>query len=94
MPFDNRAIAPAPQQGNMEDLHVPMYDEIIQAVCTALRDGYNMDPAQSPLAKAGVKLTPPETYSGNPNIKELELFIAGVLHWLSLNYLLGHCQDY
>jgi Retrotransposon gag protein len=45
--------------------------------------------AEPPLAKAGVKLKHPESYSGGSDIEEFEGFIANSLRWLKMNYLLG-----
>jgi superfamily I DNA/RNA helicase len=48
-----------------------------------------MDPEKSPLANAGVKLKHPEPYSGDSDLEEFEGFIANILRWLKMNYLLG-----
>jgi hypothetical protein len=48
-----------------------------------------MDPEKSPLAKASVKLKHPEPYSGGSDLEEFEGFIANILRWLKMNYLLG-----
>jgi hypothetical protein len=66
----------------------------------ALADAVDMDPDQSPLVKAGVKLKHPEPYSGGSDLNEFEgfianilrwlkSFIANILRWLKMNYLLG-----
>jgi Retrotransposon gag protein len=49
----------------------------------------DMDPEKSPLAKAGVKLKHPEPYSGGSDLEEFKGFIANILRWLKMNYLLG-----
>jgi Ty3 transposon capsid-like protein len=55
----------------------------------ALADAADMDPEKSPLATAGVKLKHPEPYSGGSDLEEFEGFIANILRWLKMNYLLG-----
>ena len=41
------------------------------------------------LTQAGVKPDHPETYTGGSDLKEFEVFIAGILRWLKMNRLLG-----
>jgi hypothetical protein len=65
------------------------YDAITQMILIALTDAVDMDPEKSPLEKAGVKLKHPEPYSGGSDLKEFEGFIANILRWLKMNYLLG-----
>ena len=66
-----------------------LYDGITQMIRIALADAVDMDPEKSPLAKAGVKLKQPEPYSGGSDLEEFEGFIANILRWLKMNYLLG-----
>jgi hypothetical protein len=54
----------------------------------ALANAADMDPETSPLARAGVKLKHPEPYSGGSDLEEFEGFIANILRWLKMNYLL------
>jgi Zinc knuckle len=65
------------------------YDGITQMIHIALADAADIDPEKSLLAKAGVKLKHPETYSGGSDVEEFEGFIANILRWLKTNYLLG-----
>ncbi|KIJ38296.1 hypothetical protein M422DRAFT_258938 [Sphaerobolus stellatus SS14] len=44
---------------------------------------------KSPLAKAGVKVTPPDKYSGEQSFEALETFIKGLLQWLDMHSMLG-----
>ncbi|KIJ25520.1 hypothetical protein M422DRAFT_273515 [Sphaerobolus stellatus SS14] len=44
---------------------------------------------KSPLAKAGVKVTPPNKYSGEQSFEALETFIKGLLRWLDMHSMLG-----
>ncbi|KIJ26291.1 hypothetical protein M422DRAFT_272682 [Sphaerobolus stellatus SS14] len=44
---------------------------------------------KSPLAKAGVKVTPPDKYSGEQSFKALETFVKGLLRWLDMHSMLG-----
>ena len=55
----------------------------------ALAKGQHTDPDKSVLTQAGVKLDHPETYMGSSDLKEFEVFIAGILRWLKMNCLLG-----
>jgi Ty3 transposon capsid-like protein len=55
----------------------------------ALADTVDMDPEKSPLAKVSIKLKHPEPYSGGSDLNEFEGFIANILRWLKMNYLLG-----
>jgi hypothetical protein len=55
----------------------------------ALADAVDMDPEKSPLAKASVKLKHPEPHSGGSDLEEFEGFVANILRWLKMNYLLG-----
>jgi hypothetical protein len=65
------------------------YNGITQMICIALADAVDMDPEKSPLAKAGVKLKHLEPYSGGSDLEESEGFVANILRWLKMNYLLG-----
>ncbi|KIJ40893.1 hypothetical protein M422DRAFT_256081 [Sphaerobolus stellatus SS14] len=47
------------------------------------------DNALSPLAKAGVKVTPPDKYSGEQSFKALETFVKGLLQQLDMHSMLG-----
>ncbi|KIJ50468.1 hypothetical protein M422DRAFT_245754 [Sphaerobolus stellatus SS14] len=44
---------------------------------------------KSPLAKAGVKVTPPKKYSREQSFKALETFVKGLLRWLDMHSMLG-----
>ncbi|KIJ50496.1 hypothetical protein M422DRAFT_245118 [Sphaerobolus stellatus SS14] len=44
---------------------------------------------KSPLAKAGVKVTPPDKYSGEQSFEALETFVKGLLQWLDMHGMLG-----
>jgi hypothetical protein len=39
--------------------------------------------------RAGVKLKLMEAYSGGSDLEEFEGFVANILRWLKINYLLG-----
>jgi hypothetical protein len=54
----------------------------------ALADAVDMDPEKSPLAKAGMKLKHLEPYSGGSDLEEFKGFVANILRWLKMNYLL------
>jgi hypothetical protein len=55
----------------------------------ALTDTVDMDLDKSPLVKAGIKLKHLEVYSGGVDLQELKGFVANILRWLKMNYLLG-----
>ena len=59
---------------------------LIHAVLTK---GEHTDPDKSVLTWASIKLDHPETYVGSSNLKEFEVFVAGILRWLKMNCLLG-----
>ncbi|KIJ33785.1 hypothetical protein M422DRAFT_264247 [Sphaerobolus stellatus SS14] len=44
---------------------------------------------KSPLAKAGVKVTPLDKYNGEQSFEALETFIKGLLGWLDMHSMLG-----
>ncbi|KIJ30847.1 hypothetical protein M422DRAFT_267559 [Sphaerobolus stellatus SS14] len=44
---------------------------------------------KSPLVKAGVKVTPPDKYSGEQSFEALETFVKGLLQWLDMHSMLG-----
>jgi Retrotransposon gag protein/Zinc knuckle len=73
---------------NSDGLREP-YGGITQMIRITLADVADMDPDKSPLAKAGVKLKHPEPYSRGSNLEEFEGFIANILRWLKMNYLVG-----
>jgi len=41
------------------------------------------------LTQAGVRIPHPEAYSGEEDLEKFEMFILGLLRWLSMNHLLG-----
>jgi hypothetical protein len=62
---------------------------VTRMVRVAIESSKDKDPEKSVLAKAGVKMAHPESYSGGADLEEFEIFIAGVLRWLRMNSLLG-----
>ncbi|KIJ52008.1 hypothetical protein M422DRAFT_243584 [Sphaerobolus stellatus SS14] len=44
---------------------------------------------KSPLAKAGVKVTPPDKYSEEQSFEALKIFVKGSLRWLDMHSMLG-----
>jgi hypothetical protein len=65
------------------------YNGITQIICIALADTIDMDLDKSPCVRAGVKLKHPEAYSRGSDLEEFEGFVANILRWLKMNYLLG-----
>jgi hypothetical protein len=53
-----------------------------------LTDTTNIDPDKSLLVRAGLKLKHPKAYSRGSNHEEFKGFIANILRWLKMNYLL------
>jgi hypothetical protein len=54
----------------------------------AIESSKDTDLERSVLAKAGVKMAHPESYSGGADLEEFEIFVAGVLQWLKMNSFL------
>jgi len=48
-----------------------------------------LSPENTILARIGTRMPHPESYSGEPDLKRFQVFIAGLLRWLSMNQLLG-----
>ena len=78
-------------QGIPDHVNAPseQYDGIARMIRAALAKGQHTDPDKSVLTRAGIKLDHPETYVGGSDLKEFEVFIAGILRWLKMNCLLG-----
>ena len=70
---------------DLEDPH----NSITHMVQVTLEENKDTDPDRSVLTRAGIKLQPPELYSGSTDLKEFEIFVAGVLQWLRMSHLLG-----
>jgi len=58
-------------------------------VCRAIVANQDLDPEDNLLTRAGVKIPHPEPYAGEPDLEHFEVFVAGILQWLSMNLLLG-----
>ena len=54
-------------------------DGIAHMIRAALAEGQHTDPDKSVLTQAGITLDHPETYVGSSDLKEFEVFIAGIL---------------
>ena len=74
---------------NYVDMPLKQYDGIAHMICTALAEGQHTDPDKSVLTQASINLDHPETYAGGSDLKEFEVFVAGILRWLKMNCLLG-----
>ena len=77
-------------QGTVDvlDLEDP-HNSITHMVRVTLAENKDADPDRSVLTSAGIKLQPPEPYSGSADLEEFEVFVAGVLRWLRMSHLLG-----
>ena len=81
---------PITGQGNVEvTSFTSSSDSITRMVQVALEENRDADPEKSVLARAGIKIPHPGTYSGSADLEELEIFIAGILRWLKMNQYLG-----
>ena len=70
---------PMTGQGNVEMTNsTSSSDSITRMVQVALEENRDTDPEKSALARAGIKIPHPGTYSGSANLEELEIFVAGV----------------
>ena len=82
------SVAPTKGQGipNYIDTPLEQYNGISHMICVALAEGQHTDPDKSVSTRAGVKLDHPETYTGGSDLKEFEVFVAGILRWLKMNW--------
>jgi len=48
-----------------------------------------LSPENTILTRIGTRMPHPESYSGEPDLERFQVFIAGLLRWLSMNQLLG-----
>ena len=89
--YRGRSIALTDGQGIPDHIDMPseQYNGIACMICAALAEEQHTDPDKSVLTRAGVKLDHPETYVGGSDLKEFEVFIAGILRWLKMNCLRG-----
>ena len=55
----------------------------------AIEANRDLDPNNALLARIGVRFPHPEPYAGEPDIEQFEVFVTGVLRWLSMNLNLG-----
>ncbi|KIJ33503.1 hypothetical protein M422DRAFT_264433 [Sphaerobolus stellatus SS14] len=62
---------------------------LVRMVRYMLDQNIQMTMEKSPLAKAGVKVTPPNKYSGEQSFEALETFVKGLLQWLDMHSMLG-----
>jgi hypothetical protein len=64
-------------------------DSITNMVHATLHENRGKDPEMSLLAKAAIKQPHPDPYRGSADLKIFEVFMAGILQWLSMNNMLG-----
>ena len=77
-------------QGNVEVMSfMSSSDSITRMVQVALEENRDADPEKSVLARVGIKIPHPGTYSGSADLEELKIFVAGILQWLKMNQYLG-----
>ena len=89
--YRGQSVALTDGQGIPDHINMPseQYDGIARMIHAALAEGQHTDPDKSVWMWAGIKLDHPETYAGSSDLEEFEVFIAGILRWLKMNYLLG-----
>ena len=89
--YHRRSVALTNGQGIPDYVNMPLeqYDSIVHMIRAALAKGQHTDPDKSVLTRAGVKLDHPETSVDGSDLKEFEVFIAGILRWLKMNCFLG-----
>ena len=85
--YCRQSVALTDGQGIPDHVDMPLeqYDGIACMIRTVLAEGQHTDPDNSVLTQAGIKLDHPETYAGSSDLKEFEIFIAGILRWLKMN---------
>ena len=59
----------------------------------AFDDYWELNPDSEIFTRGRVKMPHPEYYSGEPDLERYEVFIVGVLRWLSVSLLLGPDKD-
>ncbi|KIJ25118.1 hypothetical protein M422DRAFT_273939 [Sphaerobolus stellatus SS14] len=62
---------------------------LVQMVKYMLDQNIHTTMKKSPLAKAGVKVTPPDKYGGEQSFEALKTFVKGLLQWLDMHSILG-----
>ena len=89
--YHGQSVALTNGQGIPDHLDTPseQYNGIACMIRAVVAKGQHTDPDKSVLMRAGIKLDHPETYAGGSDLKEFEVFIAGILRWLKMNCLLG-----
>ncbi|KIJ52320.1 hypothetical protein M422DRAFT_243115 [Sphaerobolus stellatus SS14] len=89
-----------PQEGSVPFQHLDEKDildmsnnesdnAVVQMVKDMLDQNSHTTMEKSLLAKAGVKVTPPNKYSGEQSFEALETFSKGLLQWLDMHSMLG-----
>jgi hypothetical protein len=72
---------------DQSEVFVP-FNSVTRMVRVAIEFSKDTDSEKSVIAKAGVKMAHPESYSGGTDLQEFKIFVAGVLQWLRMNSLL------
>jgi hypothetical protein len=68
---------------------IDWFDGVTHMVRVAIEASKDTDPEKSVLTKAGIKMAHPESYSWDTDLEEFEIFVAGMLWWLTMNSFLG-----
>ena len=65
------------------------HDPIMRMVHSALEESWEDNPNDSIITWMRLNISPPEEYSGSPDLEVYKTFVAGILQWLRLHGLLG-----
>ena len=79
---------PSDFNGNVEEINPIRI--IVQGAYNDYRD---LNPNSEVFTRGRMKMPHPEYYSGEPDLERFEVFIVGVLQWLSASLLLGPEKD-
>jgi hypothetical protein len=81
VPFQREQSMPLTFGQGIPDQSEPIdpFDSVTRMVQVAIEATKGTHPEKSVLAKAGIKVAHPDSYSGGADLEEFEIFIAGVL---------------
>ena len=65
------------------------HDPIMRMLCSALEESWEDDPNDSIVTRMRLNISPPEEYSGSSDLEVYEMFVTGILQWLSSHEMGG-----
>ena len=69
-------------------------NNLIRALVKGAFSNYQeLNPDSEVFTRGRVKMPHPEYYSGAPDLKKFEVFIVGILQWLSTSLVLGSDKE-